>query len=168
MKLAILDKDGTLTQSKSGAQFVQHPEDQELMPGVKEAIARLVAGGYVLAIASNQGGVAAGHKSLEDAIAEMRYCLQLLPEIDYALFCPDFSGQELWMVDRSIGNDASCRDRGTSTAIYGRYRKPEPGMLNFASEFYSEAVMIGDRTEDRLAAEAAGIPFLHADEWRRG
>ncbi|MBC7971785.1 MAG: hypothetical protein H7Z11_16945, partial [Verrucomicrobia bacterium] len=56
MKLAILDKDGTITASASGATFTKHPEDQELLSGVKEAVARLVADGYTLVIASNQGG----------------------------------------------------------------------------------------------------------------
>ena len=55
-RLAILDKDGTLVGTKSGETFVQHPEDQILLPGVEEAIARLVDDGYELVIASNQGG----------------------------------------------------------------------------------------------------------------
>ena len=44
-KLLILDKDGTLVRPKSGNEFVQHPEDQELLPGVVEAIARYAANG---------------------------------------------------------------------------------------------------------------------------
>ena len=56
MKLAVIDKDGTLTTSVSGAKFPQSPTDQKLLPGVKEAIDRLRADGWTLAIASNQGG----------------------------------------------------------------------------------------------------------------
>ncbi len=56
MKLAVLDKDGTLTQPISGARFPKNPQDQGLMPGVREAIDRLRADGWSLAIASNQGG----------------------------------------------------------------------------------------------------------------
>lgn len=56
LKLAVLDKDGTLTQPISGARFPQNPQDQGLMPGVRGAIDRLRADGWSLAIASNQGG----------------------------------------------------------------------------------------------------------------
>ena len=77
MKLLVLDKDGTLTRTKSGHTFVQHPEDQVLIDGVVEAIAAYTADGWTMAIASNQGGVAAGHKTLEEAIAEMQYAMEL-------------------------------------------------------------------------------------------
>lgn len=55
-KLLVLDKDGTIVRPKSGNTFVQHPEDQELIEGVAEAIARYIADGWTIAIASNQGG----------------------------------------------------------------------------------------------------------------
>jgi D-glycero-D-manno-heptose 1,7-bisphosphate phosphatase len=114
--------------------------------------------------------VAAGHKSLEDAIAEMRFCLQLLPQIDSALLCPDFEGNQLWKVEHpSLGRgDVGICDNGTDIGLYGQYRKPAPGMLNYASELYPEAIMIGDRPEDRDAAAAAGIPFVDAEAWRSG
>lgn len=56
MKLCVLDKDGTLVRPASGAEFPQSPTDQELLPGVKEAIDRMRATGWTFAIASNQGG----------------------------------------------------------------------------------------------------------------
>ena len=167
--LVIVDKDGTLVEPASGSKFVQNPTDQRLLPGVAEHIAELAGMGATIVIASNQRGVAAGHKSLEDAIAEMRFCLKLLPEINYALFSPDFEGEELWKVEHpSLGRgDAGICDRGSELGLYGRYRKPEPGMLNYASELYPDAIMIGDRPEDAQAA-AAGIPFVDAEAWRTG
>lgn len=60
MKLAVLDKDGTLTTSKSGNKFARNPTDQVLIEGVVEGCQSLIDAGYTLAIASNQGGVAAG------------------------------------------------------------------------------------------------------------
>lgn len=56
MKLAVIDKDGTLTTPISGAMFPQNPQDQQLMPGAREALDRLRADGWALTIASNQGG----------------------------------------------------------------------------------------------------------------
>ena len=143
-KLLVLDKDGTLTRPKSGNTFVQNPEDQELIEGVAEAIARYVADGWTLAIASNQGGchkisseaqyipigayievggiaerceylgdkgedilfngyylipkttlIKYQYKSIDMAIAEMQYALQLTG-IDIAFFCSDMEGITSW------------------------------------------------------------------------
>lgn len=166
-RLLLLDKDGTLVRPKSGGEFVQSPEDQELLPGVEGAIADYVADGYTLVIVSNQGGVAAGHKTLESAIAEMRYCMELLPEISGALFCPDFEGEECWLLLDNEGRECITSNRQN-------FRKPHPGMLNLAirnwfgiSADKSEALMVGDRPEDEQAAIAAGVRFVWADEWRK-
>jgi D-glycero-D-manno-heptose 1,7-bisphosphate phosphatase len=168
-KLLILDKDGTLVHPKSGAKFVQHPTDQELLPGVAEAIARYAADGWTMAIASNQGGVAAGHKTLDDAIAEMRYCLGLLPQVKYALFCPDFDGFSCWEVSRDSSKEWTTGAKS--------YRKPNPGMIDFAAaQLYGnrlwrdelEVLFVGDRPEDEQAAQAAGVHFMRAHDWREG
>lgn len=44
------------------------------------AIALYAKQGYTIIGISNQGGLAAGHKSLEDAIAEMMYAFELHPQ----------------------------------------------------------------------------------------
>jgi D-glycero-D-manno-heptose 1,7-bisphosphate phosphatase len=88
-KLLLVDKDGTLVRPKSGKEFVQNHKDQELLPKVAETIAHYRAEGWWINIISNQGGVALGYKSLEDTIQEMQFCLELLPDIDSAYFCPD-------------------------------------------------------------------------------
>ena len=168
MKLAIFDKDNTLTTPKSGARFVQNPEDQMLLPGVAEGIAALAANGWAIAIASNQGGVAAGHKSEDDALSEMAHCLKLLPQISVALFCPDFEG---WICIAVSQNNSKmlniCRDYAD---LKQQYRKPGRGMLMAAQRFlggdFEEVFFVGDRPEDEQAAAAAGVPFLWANEWR--
>ncbi len=174
MKLAVLDKDGTLVLPKSGNTFVQNPTDQVLMVGAIEGCQRLIDAGYVLAIASNQGGIAAKHKSIDETILEMRYCLQMLKdfeiEVNRALFCPDFEGTNCIAVDLEECYD--LRDRSPIWLdLTGGFRKPLPGMLFGAIEDKCQRTdtwMIGDREEDRLAAEAAGFNFLDADEWRKG
>jgi hypothetical protein len=94
--MAFQARHGTLVLPKSGNKFVQNPTDQILMVGAVEGCQRLIDAGYVLAIASNQGGIAAGFKTLEEAATEMRYCLHLLKgfniDIKVAMFCPDFEG----------------------------------------------------------------------------
>lgn len=175
MKLAVLDKDGTLVLPKSGNTFGQSPTDQILMTGAVEGCQRLIDAGYVLAIASNQAGVAAGHKSLDGAKSEIRYCLHLLAEvgieISRALFCPDFDGKEGFIVnlDGSDFPNAHLPCPYPDHQIHGNYRKPQPGMLWMAASApVTDGWMIGDRDEDRLAAEAAGYNFLDANQWRAG
>ncbi|MEM6432282.1 MAG: HAD-IIIA family hydrolase [Cyanobacteria bacterium P01_D01_bin.115] len=175
MKLLLLDKDGTLTTPKSGAKFVQHPEDQELLPGVIEAIRHYDDTGWNLAIASNQGGVAAGHKTLEDAALEMRYCISLLRdggiqaiEIN-AYFCPDFEGMKCGVVKTGC---YPFRFRDDHLKV-DSYRKPNAGMIQAAiydlAPFFSEleeALFVGDRPEDEEAASNAGVQFMWAEAWR--
>ena len=168
-KLCILDKDGTIVKPASGETFVQHPQDQVLLPGVERTIAQMASEGYTFAIASNQGGVEAGHKTLNDAFAEMRYCLELLPQIDCAYFCPTppkSSGDHCWQVFRGFERSLSWNilNFGFNTG----FRKPNPGMLQLAVCFgkADEVLYVGDRDEDKLASEAANIPFQWAHEWR--
>lgn len=68
MKLLILDLDGTVRCPKSGAKFINDPLDQEIIPEAGIAIADYKSQGWIIVGATNQGGVAAGHKQLEDAI----------------------------------------------------------------------------------------------------
>jgi len=98
MKILLLDKDGTLVVPASGAKFTNEPLDQAALPGVHEAIARFVADGYKPVIVSNQGGVEKGHKSLESAILEMQFALELFPAVTEAYFCPNFAGDVCWRV----------------------------------------------------------------------
>lgn len=170
MRLAIFDKDGTLIKPRSGQTFVQSPDDQELLPGVKEQIEAMAKDGWEFAIASNQGGVAAGHKTLESAIAEMRFCMELLP-IYEAWFCPDFDGRECYML---AGGEVNPSHQSLPEQS-GLFRKPNPGMLKAAISFWmpwsdpltsDQIIMVGDRPEDEQAAASAGVGFIWADQWR--
>ena len=172
MKLAIFDKDGTLTTPASGAKFVQRPQDQVLLPGVAEGIAAMAADGWTIAIASNQGGVAAGYKSLDKAIEEMRYCMKLLPKIFNAYFCPDLAGNECWHVEKGFAQSITHKYRnGIGEPYKGEYRKPCGGMISHIQQIETfptptETLFIGDRPEDKQAAANAGVRFQWADEWR--
>lgn len=168
MRLIIFDKDGTLVEPASRHKFVRYHADQRLLPGVYERIVELNAAGAMFAIASNQGGVSSGYKSLKDAMAEIQYCVSLLPTQSSVrcYFCPDMEGRTCYAGDwRGFEN--------YSWAIPGaNYRKPGPGMLLAAIKEsgipVKDCVMIGDRPEDQGAAAAAGVRFLDATEWRSG
>lgn len=175
-ELVILDKDGTLVKPRSNNEFVQNPEDQELLPGVPKAIAALVSNNCELVVASNQGGVISGYKTLENTILEMQYLMRLIPEITYCMFCPD-NGDTLYKVQ------PNSSERTPLSKAWGNdrsFRKPEPGMLFHAifsmggrvdlsdPTAVEHFLMVGDRPEDQGAAYAAGISFQWADDWRLG
>ena len=158
--LVVLDKDGTLIRTKSGEKFVNKYDDQVLFEGVTRRLINFKQHGANLVIASNQGGVAAGKKTLDEAILEMSFCLDLIPQVEYALCCPDFDGVDCWQ-----------GFRGGSPILHKnqqwQFRKPAPGMLLFASEnVVGRKLMIGDRPEDLQAAQAANFDFLDAEQWR--
>lgn len=189
MKLLILDKDGTLVKPRSGNRFVQHPKDQVLYPNVLDLVRKHVDAGGRAIIVSNQAGISAGHKSYEATVEEMQYCLELLNGLIVAsLFCPDYEGDTVHVV-RLASNPPTSSSFSVTEVLgvedgkrlfgSGYFRKPNPGMLKFAMTKHSEllkiapfqpsdCLMVGDHPEDAEAAEAAGIDFLDALEWRKG
>ena len=176
MKLLILDRDGTLTTPASGGEFRQHPRDLKLLPRVKEKIQEGVKDGWVMAIASNQGGCEAinpqtgqPYQTIEWAIEEMFHTFDLLPEIGLAFFCPDFKGERCWMLDAADNSAIELTDH----RLKGQFRKPNPGMLQVAIlcdlwKPWDEVLYIGDRPEDMEAAKAAGVKFIWEKDWRVG
>lgn len=157
--LIIFDKDQTLIESAVGEKFIQSPTDQRILPGAAEAVANFHQRGYKIAIASNQGGVEAGKKSLESAIKEMEFCLELFPQVDFGLIAHTYKGDSAWRIGRSLKDEI--------WGNFGCYCKPGPGMINFIINFYestpSQTWFVGDRPEDEGAAEAAGVQFMAAD-----
>jgi D-glycero-D-manno-heptose 1,7-bisphosphate phosphatase len=172
-KILFLDLDGTARHTKSGATFINTPLDQEIIPGVTEAIARYP--NYVVIGITNQGGVAAGKKSLKDAIAEQEYTMQLLPELLEIYFCPDFEGRKCYHLG-STDNVICCAEIDFQDEELqqwqGQCRKPNCGMVEIAIAQMSlkvnreESLFVGDLLEDEQCAAAANIPFMWAADWR--
>ena len=175
MKLLLLDLDGTVRKPMSNGKFITSPLDQQLISGVKEKINEASADGWTIVGITNQGGVAAGHKSLSDAIEEQKFTLSMAPQIQSILFCPE-AGETCWEVDRVYSVEVS--DAAAFKHLRGTYRKPESGMLKLAIQQLGGMVdladpessysflMIGDRPEDQDAAIAAGVEFMWAEDWR--
>jgi D-glycero-D-manno-heptose 1,7-bisphosphate phosphatase len=164
-KLIILDKDGTLVQSISGSKYPSF-QDQQLIFGVKERICAHGEQGDILAIASNQGGIALGHKSLDQTIAEFIEVLGLLPQIKVACFCPDLEGQ---ILDRIWGDGTLETLKLENFAHLKPFRKPEPGMLQYLMDIfqgmYTDVLFVGNMDSDAQAAAAARIKYLDVEEW---
>lgn len=189
MKLLLLDLDGTIRCSTTG-NFIESPEGQKPMLGASEAIKHYADRGWKIAGISNQGGIAAGHKNLESTIDEMWVTLGLFPEIKYIFFCPDFEGKRCIflnaknpeIVKYSLEEDEGYKQLIPTPGL--SFRKPGVGMLILAIEKLSnenhatfrdatdwhpdyDCWFVGDREEDKGAAEALGINYLNAETWRR-
>jgi D-glycero-D-manno-heptose 1,7-bisphosphate phosphatase len=144
---------------------VQDPEDQILLPGVSQGLSAMASEGWIFAIASNQGGVAAGHKTLASMVDEM-------------LFAMGMTGIHVAMAAHSYDPQSAIY-----FAIYNRekrwlpvghsgkpFRKPNCGMIDFFIESYGrppEVLFVGDRPEDQQSAQNAGVSFQWADDWRK-
>jgi len=177
-KILFVDCDGTIRRPKSGGVFIESPDDQEIIPGADKAINHAVSEGFMVIGITNQGGVAAGKKSLESCIEEQRFTLQLFPQITAIYFCPDFAGNDCWRVNREPGHDYP-HHRSHLLDSSESFRKPGIGMISLARQNHSLPVsqlgsfapfrdswMVGDRPEDEQCAKAAGIDFMPADIWR--
>lgn len=108
IRTLLLDKDGTLVTTLSGAEFVQNPEDQQLIPGVAETVREYAFNGWQIYVVSNQGGIDAGHKTVADVNAEMRHLMSLIPEISGCFYCPN--DHEKWWhgIARGFGYSTRC------------------------------------------------------------
>ena len=153
MTLYIFDKDDTLVGGANGRP-ANKPSEQQPLPGVVAKIARLIAAGHEVSIASNQGGVSWGFMNAMQAVEIVT---------DAAVKC-----------GIPTENCTLCcyEPRGKFAHLYAsetKRRKPEPGMLNelmsdlgFARE---NTIMVGDRESDKRAADLAGVRFVWAADF---
>jgi HAD superfamily hydrolase (TIGR01662 family) len=142
----IFDYDGTLRTTKSGAKYPVDPKDVEILPGRVEKLRRLEKLGIPLLGISNQGDVARGKLTKQQAIDCFEQTNKLLGvKIEYA-FCPH-----------------------NPAPIQCYCRKPMPGAGIEMAEKYKLAVskcqMVGDQTSDKTFAARCGFKFVHADEF---
>lgn len=172
MKIIFFDVDGTLTETISGATFKENPSDIKVMDGVTKGLDFHYSRGYIMIGISNQDGCAAinektgkPHKSIEDAITEMKNTLELLPQLELIYFCPDFEG----LTARKVFRDNTLEIKQDDVSEFGSFRKPGAGMINhfLHNKAIEEAWLVGDRPEDDGAASNAGIDFIWADTWRQ-
>ena len=140
-KALFLDRDGTLIPDK---EYLSDPAGVELIPGVRDALARARQLGYRLYLLTNQSGIGRGYYTLADAIRCNERMEQLLalgtpPAPLFAGICiaPEAPGQP------------------------SLYRKPSPRyiheMLARDNLDPAQSWMIGDREADIDTGLAAGI-----------
>jgi D-glycero-D-manno-heptose 1,7-bisphosphate phosphatase len=144
-RAAFLDRDGVINVD---AGYVHRIEDFEFVPGTLEACRELARRGWLLVVATNQSGIGRGLYTAQD-----------------------FNALTDWMrgrFERSGGPLAGvyyCPHHPTDAIDGFRIRcdcrKPQPGMLLRAARDLSldlaQSVLFGDKCEDLLAAQSAGI-----------
>jgi D-glycero-D-manno-heptose 1,7-bisphosphate phosphatase len=141
--LVMLDRDGTLIRN---IPYLHDPEKVEILPGVIEGLAKLVAAGFRLAVVTNQPGIGLGYHTTGEFIAVNRRMVELLAPSGARMarffFCP-----------HSAAEHCPCR-------------KPASGLLLRALRELDaapqESVFIGDTDVDM---EAAYLPIL-PNRWR--
>jgi D-glycero-D-manno-heptose 1,7-bisphosphate phosphatase len=150
--LLFLDRDGTLNRSP-GHRPPSTPEEVDLFPDLAATLFSYADLGWQLVIVTNQGGVASGYISDEQAHAVQQRVIELLPvPVSAAYLCPHMPGAAVPRYDLDCPN-----------------RKPRPGFILQASQRFGaqphDCLLVGDSVADRGAARAAGVPFRWADQF---
>ena len=145
-KAVFLDRDGVL--NREMGDYIRRIEDFDVLDNFA-ALKELQDRGYLLIVATNQGGLAKGWYS-EDELGKMHQKLRddygahgvEFTDIFYCPHHPDFTG------------DCDCR-------------KPKPGLLVKGIEKYNidpaRSYFIGDRERDVVAGTAAGVKGILID-----
>ena len=142
-QLVVLDRDGVINRDSSA--FVKSADEWIPLPGSIDAIARLSRAGFIVAVASNQSGLARGlfdRRALTVMHRKLRRLVTVAGgRVDRIVVCPH-------------GPDDGCR-----------CRKPQPGLILRLMRFFdvapSSTVFIGDSLRDLQAARNAhAVPVL--------
>ena len=157
-QLFAFDLDGTLVESYMDLSTKNYHAVQ-LLPRRREALAELLAAGHLVAIVTNQGGIAYGYNSeadFEAKIAEVLRQLQL-PSSTPIKVCYHHPKASI----ERYAEPAGCARRKPSGAMI-RELMDELGVAPTSTTY------VGDRPEDEEAARDAGCCFLTERQFFEG
>jgi D-glycero-D-manno-heptose 1,7-bisphosphate phosphatase len=139
MRLALLDRDGTLNRKAPDGEYVTAPDALELLPGAADAVRRLNEAGVAVAVVTNQRCIALGRLS-EDGLQAIHAGLS----------------EQLAAAGARVDAFYHCPHEREACAC----RKPAPGLLRRAAGDFgvrpADAVMIGDSASDVEAGRRFG------------
>ncbi len=140
-RAAFLDRDGTLIRDHH---YPRDPDLVEILPGVPEALKRLVQAGYLLVVITNQSGIARGLLTEADyQLVRGRLDALLAAKgvtLDASYHCPH---------ETTISGPCECRKPGT-----GLHRQAAREMgIDLA-----KSISVGDRWRDVAPALELGFP----------
>ena len=145
-KAVFIDRDGVLIEDVN---LLTMRDQIRVCKGVPEALKALSASGYQLFVVTNQTVVARGLATEKDVKDINAFIAKILFEksgcqIERFYYCPHHPTEGLG----DYKQECECR-------------KPKPGMFISARDYLkidmANSVMIGDKTEDMIAAEAAEV-----------
>lgn len=152
-----LDLDGTVRYSKNGNRFIEGPSDVAIYSDVESKLWQFRDNGWLIFGISNQGGVAFGHKTWDDAQEEVK------------TMCFLFAQNPFHSVQQCFHHEGGTVEPYCHRSLF---RKPHTGMLAwceyeaFGSGFivdWDNSLFVGDRPEDQECAANAGISFQWAN-----
>lgn len=154
-----LDLDGTCRITVSGEAFAKHDEDYQLNKNIEQIIWSYRDKGYTILGFTNQGGVAHGFKTQQQADKELEFFQALFERNPFHYIYSAF-----------------CDSKGTVEPYNHRslLRKPAYGMLALAEvdlfkqgyiTDWDNSLFVGDRPEDEETAASAGIEFCHINQF---
>jgi D-glycero-D-manno-heptose 1,7-bisphosphate phosphatase len=151
--MMIFDLDGTLIEGYMDRRD-KYFALVRVLPGRREKLATLQAAGVVIAIATNQGGVAFGfvtESQVQRKLAAVLTALAL-PTDTHVAVCYSHPKAKVAQYRRDDPR-----------------RKPGGGMIRELSAAtgvtLSDVLYVGDRPEDKQAAAAAGVSFRWAEDF---
>ena len=141
-KLIILDRDGVINEDSH--RYIKSVDEFIPLPGSLQAIKKLNDAGKLVAVATNQSGIARGLFSLDTLKAQFNYLNDLLTQrnahLDAWVYCPH-------------GPNDSCD-----------CRKPKAGLLKTLLRCFNmdvkNAVIIGDSLRDLQAAHSIAMDAI--------
>ncbi|OIO53527.1 hypothetical protein AUJ46_05005 [Candidatus Peregrinibacteria bacterium CG1_02_54_53] len=144
MKIAFLDRDGTLIWEPPETKQVDSIEKLRILPGVVEGLRSLQSDGFDLVLVSNQDGIGSSSFPTESFEAPQKEFLSQLEKEDVTF-------RSVFICPHKEAEKCSCR-------------KPKTGLVDaFLQEEkvdLAASLMIGDRETDRAFAESIGVRFV--------
>lgn len=144
-KAAFLDRDGVINRE---CEYLHRVGDFEFLPGALQGLRQLSELGFLLAVVTNQSGIARGMYTEADYRALTEHMVAELASRGVTLagirHCPHLPEASVAAYRR----DCNCR-------------KPKPGMvLDLAKQLdadLSASILVGDKLSDLQAGRAAGV-----------
>jgi D-glycero-D-manno-heptose 1,7-bisphosphate phosphatase len=144
-KALFLDRDGVINKDSG---YVHRAEQCVFVDGIFELVRSANAAGYIVAVVTNQAGIARGLYTDEQFHDFMRWMQGEFASngasLDYVYYCPHHPQAGLG----ALRQTCTCR-------------KPEPGMLKRACTQLNldmkASILVGDKESDIEAARRAGV-----------
>jgi histidinol-phosphate phosphatase family protein len=158
--ILFLDLDGTVRERRTDIGQEDEPKNVTLFDGMTDLIKSYKSKGWRVVSISNQGGIAMGYITDRAVGIAMQETNRL---------CANLFDRMFWCTHHPKALEESQRECFC--------RKPNPFYIYFSiislsaeyKEQYlpSHCLFVGDMIDDQKCAENAGIPFMHASDWRK-